>query len=43
MPSIEVRQNTKTLGDTPGSISHGYSWVPPGLTRLKVLNSNLKF
>ncbi|KAK5982760.1 hypothetical protein GCK32_022311, partial [Trichostrongylus colubriformis] len=22
--------------DAPGSVSHGYSWVPPGLTRKKV-------
>lgn len=23
-------------GDVPGSVSHGYAWVPPGLTRTKV-------
>lgn len=23
--------------DAPGSVSHGYSWVPPGLSRKKVL------
>nr|CDJ85744.1 CBN-LIM-9 protein [Haemonchus contortus] len=22
--------------DAPGSVSHGYSWVPPGLTRKKL-------
>ncbi|KAL6732957.1 hypothetical protein Aduo_003659 [Ancylostoma duodenale] len=22
--------------DAPGSVSHGYAWVPPGLTRKKV-------
>uniref|UniRef100_A0A158PAZ3 LIM zinc-binding domain-containing protein n=1 Tax=Angiostrongylus cantonensis TaxID=6313 RepID=A0A158PAZ3_ANGCA len=25
-----------TRDDAPGSVSHGYSWVPPGLTRKKV-------
>ena len=24
------------LKDAPGSVSHGYSWVPPGLNRKKV-------
>lgn len=23
--------------DAPGSVGHGYSWVPPGLSRRKVL------
>ncbi|KAM3721068.1 Four and a half LIM domains protein [Dirofilaria immitis] len=35
MSSTAVSQNTRRA-DVPGSISHGYSWVPPGLTRLKV-------
>lgn len=35
MSSIAVAQ-TAGRTDAPGSISHGYSWVPPGLTRLKV-------
>uniref|UniRef100_A0A0R3RKM9 LIM zinc-binding domain-containing protein n=1 Tax=Elaeophora elaphi TaxID=1147741 RepID=A0A0R3RKM9_9BILA len=35
MSSSVVVQNIGG-SDVPGSISHGYSWVPPGLTRLKV-------
>ncbi|EJD75263.1 LIM-9 isoform [Loa loa] len=35
MSSIAVAQAAGHTG-APGSISHGYSWVPPGLTRLKV-------
>ncbi|PIO72066.1 PET domain protein, partial [Teladorsagia circumcincta] len=27
---------SSTRDDAPGSVSHGYAWVPPGLTRKKV-------
>uniref|UniRef100_A0A1I7ZX43 LIM zinc-binding domain-containing protein n=1 Tax=Steinernema glaseri TaxID=37863 RepID=A0A1I7ZX43_9BILA len=26
----------KTRNDAPGSVAHGYAWVPPGLSRMKV-------
>ncbi|KAK0428365.1 hypothetical protein QR680_010760 [Steinernema hermaphroditum] len=26
----------KTRNDPPGSVAHGYAWVPPGLSRMKV-------
>uniref|UniRef100_A0A7E4UY03 Four and a half LIM domains protein 2 n=1 Tax=Panagrellus redivivus TaxID=6233 RepID=A0A7E4UY03_PANRE len=36
-PTDEMAAVMKTSSrDTPGSVSHGYAWVPPGLTRVKV-------
>lgn len=35
MLSTTTAQTTRRT-DAPGSIGHGYSWVPPGLTRVKV-------
>ncbi|VDK73360.1 unnamed protein product [Litomosoides sigmodontis] len=36
MPSAAKTQAAGASGNTPDSITRGYAWVPPGLTRLKV-------
>uniref|UniRef100_A0AAF5D9R8 LIM zinc-binding domain-containing protein n=1 Tax=Strongyloides stercoralis TaxID=6248 RepID=A0AAF5D9R8_STRER len=36
-PSAEMADVMRTVrNDAPGQVGHGYSWVPPGLSRVKV-------
>lgn len=42
MPSAAKAQTTGASSNASNSISHGYAWVPPGLTRLQV-NAEIQF